>query len=96
LTSVKAKYINTNRGTIKIKDLFTTGLSSSTNIEDISTMIIKKELKELINKEDKSKPLSDQALCEKLNEIGMNISRRTVAKYREEMNIKSSSKRKRF
>lgn len=94
--AIKDKYINTNRGTIKIKDLFTAGISTGSNFEDISTTIIKKEIKELINKEDKSKPLSDQAICEKLNEIGMNISRRTVAKYREEMNIKASSKRRRF
>lgn len=94
--AVKDKYVNTNRGTIRIKDLFTVGLSSSVSEEDVSTSIIKKEIKELIEKEDRSKPLSDQIICEYLNEKGMNISRRTVAKYREEMNIKSSSKRRRF
>ncbi|MCM8711820.1 RNA polymerase factor sigma-54 [Clostridium sp. SYSU_GA19001] len=93
--AIKEKYINTNRGTIKIKDLFTTKLSHNSQ-EDVSTTIIKKEIKELIDKEDKSKPLSDQAICDYLNKKGMNISRRTVAKYREEMNIKSSSKRRRF
>ena len=50
----------------------------------------------MVNEEDKVKPLSDQIICEKLNKNGMNISRRTVAKYREEIGIKSSSKRKRF
>jgi RNA polymerase sigma-54 factor len=94
--AIKDKYINTSRGTNKIKDLFTVGLSSGNNEEDVSSSIIKKEIKELIENEDKIKPLSDQAICEHLNEKGMNISRRTVAKYREEMNIKSSSKRKRF
>jgi RNA polymerase sigma-54 factor len=94
--AIKDKYINTSRGTIKIKDLFTVGLSSVNNEEDVSTSIIKKEIKAMIDKEDKSKPLSDQSICEYLNEKGMNISRRTVAKYREEMNIKPSSKRKRF
>jgi RNA polymerase sigma-54 factor len=94
--AIKEKYINTSRGTIKIKDLFTVGLSSNNTIEDVSASIIKKEIKDLIDKEDKLKPLSDQLICDTLNEKGMNISRRTVAKYREEMNIKSSSKRKRF
>jgi RNA polymerase sigma-54 factor len=94
--AVKDKYINTRRGTIKIKDLFTVGLTSSNNEEDVSTSIIKKEIKSMIDKEDKAKPLSDQAICDHLNQAGMNISRRTVAKYREEMNIKASSKRKRF
>jgi RNA polymerase sigma-54 factor len=94
--AIKDKYINTSRGTVKIKDLFTVGLSSASNEEDVSTAIIKKEIKGLIDNEDKNKPLSDQALCDYLNDKGMNISRRTVAKYREEMNIKASSKRKRF
>lgn len=94
--AIKEKYISTNRGTIKIKDLFTTGLSTNNSEEDVSTTLIKNKIKDLIDKEDKNKPLSDQTICDKLNEEGMNISRRTVAKYREEMNIKSSSKRKRF
>ena len=51
---------------------------------------------EVIKEEDKRKPLSDQAISEILKEKGMVISRRTVAKYREELGIKSSSKRKRF
>lgn len=95
--AIKDKYINTSIGTIKIKDLFTTKMTLNNNVEEgISTNIIKKEIKELIDEEDKSKPFSDQEICNMLNEKGMNISRRTVAKYREEMNIKSSSKRKRF
>lgn len=94
--AVKDKYINTSRGTIKVKDLFTTGLSSNSDTEDVSTSIIKKEIKNLIDDENKEKPLSDQNICDILNTRGMNISRRTVAKYREEMDIKSSSKRKRF
>ncbi len=94
--AIKDKYVNTSRGTIKIKDLFTVGLSSANNEDDVSTSIIKMKIKSLIEKEDKAKPLSDQVICDNLNEEGMNISRRTVAKYREEMNIKASSKRKRF
>lgn len=93
--AIRDKYIHTSKGTIKIKSLFTVGLSSCGN-EDVSAQIIKKAIKDLIDKEEQDKPFSDQKLCDLLNEAGMNISRRTVAKYREEMNIKSSSKRKRF
>ncbi len=95
--AIKDKYINTNRGLVKIKDLFTNKVILSSNKDEtISTNIVKKEIKELIDKEDKKNPLSDQEICNILNKKGMNISRRTVAKYREDMNIKSSSKRKRF
>lgn len=94
--AIREKYIHTERGTIKIKDLFTTGISRVDGFEDISTKIIKKEIEDLINKEDKRKPLSDQKICDLLKEKDIDISRRTVAKYREEMGIKSSSKRKRF
>lgn len=57
---------------------------------------IKNEIRDLIEKENKKSPLSDQKLSEILKEKGMNISRRTVAKYREEIGIKSSAKRKRY
>ncbi|WPC42172.1 RNA polymerase factor sigma-54 [Clostridium sp. JS66] len=94
--AIRDKYIYTNSGTIKIKDLFTTGLSKSSTGEDVSTKIIKDAIKDLIDKENKEKPLSDQAICDILTDKGMNISRRTVAKYREEIGIKSSKGRKRF
>ena len=93
--AIREKYIATSDGTIKIKDLFTTGISNSGE-EEVSVIKIKDELRKLIDQEEKSKPLSDQKLSEILNEKDMNISRRTVAKYREELGIKSSSKRKRF
>lgn len=94
--AIKDKYINTDRGTVKIKDLFTTGLSKLDSFENVSAKIIKKEISKIIEEEDKSKPISDQKICDILQEKGIDISRRTVAKYREEMGIKSSSKRKRF
>lgn len=95
--AIKDKYILTSFGTVKIKDLFTTGLSQTQgNGEDIAVVNIKKQIKEMIDNEDKKKPLSDQIICDELNKKNLNISRRTVAKYREEMEIKSSSKRKRI
>lgn len=93
--AIKDKYIDTERGLVKIKDLFTTGLSGY-NEEDVSTTNIKKRIKELVDNEEKRKPLSDQAITDALAAEQIEISRRTVAKYREEMDIKSSSKRKRF
>lgn len=93
--AIRDKYIYTSRGTIRIKDLFTIGYNNEQG-EDISVKNIKNQIKKLVEEEDKTKPLSDQAICDELNNMNMNISRRTVAKYREELGIKSSSKRKRF
>lgn len=55
---------------------------------------IKSKIKEIIEKENRKKPLSDQYICNLLNNDNIDISRRTVAKYREELGIRSSSKRK--
>lgn len=95
--AIKDKYILTSRGTVKIKDLFCNGIvSCGINGDDVSTNTIKNKIKKLVKLENKSKPLSDQAICDLLNKEDIVISRRTVAKYREELGIKSSAKRKRF
>ncbi|NLU07907.1 MAG: RNA polymerase factor sigma-54 [Clostridiales bacterium] len=94
--AIRDKYIYTSKGTIKIKSLFTTGITSGFGGENISVLIIKNKIKKMIDEEDKKKPLSDQKICDLINGHGINISRRTVAKYREEMCIKSSKGRKRF
>ncbi|OOM16356.1 RNA polymerase factor sigma-54 [Clostridium saccharobutylicum] len=93
--AIKDKYVLTSYGTIKIKDLFATGISSN-NQEDMSTIKIKNLLKKIVEQENKEKPLSDQVISNMLTESNMKISRRTVAKYREELGIKSSSMRKRL
>ncbi|GAA0744611.1 RNA polymerase factor sigma-54 [Clostridium oceanicum] len=95
--AIRDKYIYTNKGTILIKSLFTTGITSN-NVtgQDISVQLIKKKIKEYIEDEDKKKPLSDQKIADKLKDKDIKISRRTVAKYREEMKIQSSKCRKRF
>lgn len=92
--AIKDKYIGTPYGTIKIKDLFTFGLESDLTEENVSTNQIKREIKSLIAAEDKSKPISDQDICTALLIKKIEISRRNVSKYREEMGIGSSSKRK--
>lgn len=95
--AIKDKYILTNKGTLRIKDLFSNGISKNTaEGGDVAVINIKNIIKEIIDNEDKRKPLSDEQICTELKKRNLNISRRTVAKYREEMNIKSSSKRKRI
>ncbi|WP_298843803.1 RNA polymerase factor sigma-54 [Clostridium sp.] len=95
--AIREKYVSINNGkVVRIKDFFTNGITSGIGGEDISTINIKKDIKEMVASEDAKKPMSDQNICNRLNTSGINISRRTVAKYREELEIKSSSKRKRF
>ena len=94
--AIKEKYVLTSYGTIKIKDLFASGLSSNDDNDDMATVKIKNEIKRIIDDENKGKPLSDQIISSILADKNMNISRRTVAKYREELGIKPSSMRKRL
>lgn len=96
--AIRDKYILTSIGTMKIKDLFVGSINNKEKNckEDITVINIKKALEKVIKEEDKKKPLSDQLISEILKNMGITISRRTVAKYREELGIKSSSKRKRF
>jgi RNA polymerase sigma-54 factor len=94
--AIKDKFICTPCGTLKLKDLFTNGISIGIGEQDISTNRIKKVMEQLIKTEDRRKPLSDQDICNLLNKDGMNISRRTVAKYREELGFRASSKRKTY
>ncbi|MEG1254176.1 RNA polymerase factor sigma-54 [Clostridium sp.] len=93
--AIRDKYIALSNGEIKrIKGLFTTYVNNSN--EDLSSVNVKDMIKNIVNEEKKTKPLSDSIICNMLNEKGIDISRRTVAKYREEMGIKSSSQRKRL
>ena len=95
--AVKGKYVQTPFGTIEMRRFFTASLQSVDEEEDRSGMQAKKSLKAAIDGEDKCKPLSDQDLVERLkNEHGIILARRTVAKYREQMGIPASSKRKRY
>ncbi|QDR81892.1 RNA polymerase factor sigma-54 [Sporomusa termitida] len=88
------KYVCTPHGVFGMNTFFTAGLQS-TGGEDISASRVKQELKELIVAENPKQPLSDQALSDLLNGKGIMVSRRTVAKYREELTIPASSRRKR-
>ena len=93
--SINGKYMQSPRGVFEIKYFFTSGVSGSTG-EGIASESIKTIIKEIVDHEDPKAPKSDQAMVEILAERGIDISRRTVAKYRDEMNVPSSSKRKRY
>lgn len=93
--AIRDKYVALNSGEIKkIKSLFTSYVN--VNNEDISTNSVKNMMEKIIEGENRGKPFSDSVICEKLNKLGVDISRRTVAKYRDELGIKSSSQRKRL
>jgi len=81
-----SKYIQTHFGIISLKFFFSEGMQTD-NGEEVSTREIKKILKDCIDKESKKHPLTDEKLAEILQEKGYQIARRTVAKYREQMNI---------
>lgn len=82
---VNSKYVQTEFGTYKLKYFFSESMSTDSG-EDVSTREVKIYLNEIINAESKKQPLSDEKLTDLLNEKGYNIARRTVAKYREQLN----------
>lgn len=94
--AVREKYAQTPYGTIELRSFFASNIKSASN-EHTSSQQVKKMLEQLVANEDKRKPLSDQALVTLLEkESGVEISRRTIAKYRDQLGIPSSSKRKRY
>ncbi len=80
------KYIDTPFGYILLKDLFTQSIVNEEGIS-ISNRVVQIKLKEIIDREDKDMPYNDQQLVALLEENGIKIARRTVAKYREQLNI---------
>ncbi|MDI9363809.1 MAG: RNA polymerase factor sigma-54 [Flavobacterium sp.] len=88
-----SKFVQTEFGTYRLKYFFSESLSTDSG-EEVSTREVKEILSNLIDAEDKLKPLSDEFLTDMLNEKGYNIARRTVAKYREQLNIPVARLRK--
>ncbi len=88
-----SKYVQTEFGTYRLKYFFSESLTTDKG-EEVSTREVKKILSDLIALEDKNKPLSDEKLTELLKQKGYNIARRTVAKYREQMEIPVARLRK--
>ena len=88
-----SKFVQTEFGTYRLKFFFSESLSTDSG-EEVSTREVKKILSNMIEAEDKKRPLSDERLTEILQEKGYNIARRTVAKYREQLNIPVARLRK--
>ena len=93
--AINGKYMQTPRGVFEIKFFFSSGVTGASG-EGVSSNSIKSMIKEIIDGEDPKSPYSDQDMVKMLSERGIEISRRTVAKYREGLNILSSSKRRRY
>lgn len=94
--AVKGKYVQYPSGCVPFKSLFEAPAVRNPDAVSRGRDEIKAELKKLIDEEDKENPLSDNTLVEKLYEVGIPISRRTVAKYRDSMGIKGCFDRRRF
>ncbi|MFT4202938.1 MAG: RNA polymerase factor sigma-54 [Chitinophagaceae bacterium] len=88
-----SKFVQTEFGTYRLKFFFSESLSTDSG-EEVSTREVKKILSDVIGEESKKKPLSDERLTSILQEKGYNIARRTVAKYREQLNIPVARLRK--
>jgi RNA polymerase sigma-54 factor len=90
---VSNKYIHTPRGLFPMKYFFHSGIDSSSG-DDVSSLSIKNKISRIVQDEDARRPHSDARIMQKLRAEGIQIARRTVAKYREELRIPSSSQRK--
>jgi len=88
-----SKYVETDFGIFLLKDFFTEGITTQSG-EEVSNREVKKILKDAVDSENKRKPVTDEALKKVLQEKGYNIARRTVAKYREQLNIPVARLRK--
>ncbi len=88
------KYVQTPRGVLPLKFFFSSGLSTSGG-EDVSARGIKAQIQKLVDEEDPKHPLTDQAIVNILKDSGVQIARRTVAKYRDQLGVLSARMRKR-
>ena len=88
--AVNGKYVQTRYGVFELKYFFSGSLVTDEG-EELSSRIIKEQLRELIEMEDQASPLSDDRLAELLGEKGVKIARRTVAKYREQFRLEENS-----
>lgn len=93
--AIANKYILTPYGLFPFRFFFASGHQNDQG-EAVSSRSLKMKIKEMISEEDRSKPLTDKQLVEALQKEGYKLARRTIAKYREELNIPSSSRRQQF
>ena len=93
--ATSGKYVQTPRGLFELKYFFSSGLSSSTG-DEVSATSVKSTIKDIIDSENNKQPYSDQKIADIIKSQGNSISRRTVAKYRDELGIPSSTMRRRY
>jgi RNA polymerase sigma-54 factor len=91
---VNHKYMHTHRGLFEMRFFFHSGIASSSGGENVSSLTVKERIRKIIRAEDHRRPYSDAAIVRILESEDLQIARRTVAKYREELKIPSSSNRK--
>jgi len=91
---VNNKYMHTHRGLFEMRFFFHSGIASTRGGADVSSLTVKERIRKIVADEDNRRPLSDAAIVKILKSEGLQIARRTVAKYREELKIPSSSNRK--
>jgi RNA polymerase sigma-54 factor len=89
----RGKYVQTPRGTYELKYFFSSGIRTQDG-GAVASKAVRDAMQEIISKEDKKKPLSDQKVAEELRKMGFTISRRAVAKYRDQMKILRAGLRK--
>jgi RNA polymerase sigma-54 factor len=90
---VNRKYVNTPQGVYELRRFFTEGMRSDTG-EDVSTRVLKLKIKKMIEAEDPHHPITDDEVAKRLAREGVKMSRRTVAKYRDQMRIPGSRERR--
>ena len=90
---VNRKYAHTPQGVIELRRFFSEGMMNEEG-EEVSTRILKLSIKKMVEEEDSKKPLTDEEIVKLLSKGGVKLSRRTVAKYRDQMNIPGSRERK--
>ncbi|MFZ8932467.1 MAG: RNA polymerase factor sigma-54 [Bacteriovoracaceae bacterium] len=88
------KFMHTPIGVFELKYFFNAGIGGGASGEDVSSEVLKLKIQELIENESPKRPLSDQKVADILKREGLNVARRTIAKYREALGILSSAKRK--
>jgi RNA polymerase sigma-54 factor len=91
--AVTNKYVHTPQGVMELRSFFTVGVESSGG-DNVSIVQVKHRIRRIIEEENHGKPLSDQKIANRLNSEGIQITRRTVAKYRDQMRVVGSRERK--
>ena len=93
--AIAGKYVNTPQGVFPLRFFFSGG-TISTDGQISSWKTVKDKIRDVIEKEDKSSPLSDEEVAEKLRQEGYEVARRTITKYRKALSIRSSRQRKEY